>query len=98
MRHRRAYFAAMAEKFIENFYAGYSPDGYCSEGLGYWNFGFGRYVMLSETLRHATNGKVNWLDDSRVTAMANYGRKIEILNGVYPVFADGHVDAEPIRH
>ena len=23
---------------------GFTPDGYCSEGIGYWNYGFGHYV------------------------------------------------------
>jgi len=32
-------FAAAAEKYVENFLAGFTPDGYCSEGLGYWNYG-----------------------------------------------------------
>ena len=40
-RERRAFFAASAEKYIQYFLKGLTPDGYCSEGVGYWNYGFG---------------------------------------------------------
>ena len=37
----RAFFVAAARHYIKNFLRGFTPDGYCSEGLGYWNYGFG---------------------------------------------------------
>ena len=56
---RRAFFAAAAEKNIRHFLDGITPDGYCSEGIGYWNYGFGHYVLLAETLQQATGGRVD---------------------------------------
>jgi hypothetical protein len=50
-RRERAEFVAAAEKYCRNFLRGFTPDGYCSEGLGYWNYGFGHYVLLAETIR-----------------------------------------------
>jgi uncharacterized protein YfaT (DUF1175 family) len=47
----RAWFVAVAEERIRSFLRGFTPDGYCSEGLGYWNYGFGHYVWLGEMLR-----------------------------------------------
>ncbi|MDR1142332.1 MAG: hypothetical protein LBL62_11615, partial [Planctomycetaceae bacterium] len=38
---RRAWYIAAAEKFMGQFFSGFTPDGYCSEGVGYWNYGFG---------------------------------------------------------
>ncbi|MGD9498806.1 MAG: hypothetical protein AB7Y46_21105, partial [Armatimonadota bacterium] len=35
----RAEFIAAAEHYSQNFLNGFTPDGYCSEGLGYWNYG-----------------------------------------------------------
>ncbi len=85
---RRAFFAASAEKYIQFFLKGFTPDGYCSEGVGYWNYGFGHYVMLAETLKQASGGKVDMMDSDHVRQIAQYGRRIEILPGVFPAFSD----------
>jgi hypothetical protein len=84
----RALFAAAAEKYIQNFLAGFTPDGYCSEGLGYWNYGFGHYVLLAETLGQASAGRVDWMHDAHVRQVSSFFRRIEILPGLSPAFAD----------
>jgi len=92
---RRALFIAAAEKYSKNFLKGFTDDGYCSEGLGYWNYGFGYYIMLSETIYQATKGKVDMLENNKIKQIATFGANIEILNGVYPAFADCSVRAQP---
>ena len=92
---RRALFIMAAEKYSKNFLKGFTADGYCSEGLGYWNYGFGYYIMLSETIYQATKGKVDLLENNKVKQIATFGANIEILNGVYPAFADCSVRAQP---
>jgi hypothetical protein len=51
--------------------------------------------MLSETIYQATKGKVDLLRDPKVKQVATFGSNIEILNGVYPAFADCSVRAQP---
>jgi hypothetical protein len=92
---RRAFFAASAEKYIEYFLKGFTPDGYCSEGMGYWNYGFGHFVMLTETLKQATGGKVDLLSPERIRPIVLFAHRMEILPGIYPAFADSHVDVKP---
>ena len=94
-RETRALFIAAAEGYSENFLDGFTDDGYCSEGLGYWNYGFGYYIMLSELIYQATGGKVDMLQNEKVKQAATFGSKIEIINGVYPAFADCSIRAEP---
>jgi hypothetical protein len=94
-RDRRALFAAAAENYVEYFLSGFTPDGYCSEGVGYWGYGFGHYVMLAETIKQATGGKVDWLAQERILPIAQYARRMEILPGVYPAFADCDVNPQP---
>jgi hypothetical protein len=84
----RALFAAAAEKYVQNFLSGFTPDGYCSEGLGYWNYGFGNFVVLAETVRQASGERVDWMHDAHVREAALFARHIEILPGVCPAFAD----------
>ena len=91
----RALFIAAAEHYSKNFLEGFTDDGYCSEGLGYWNYGFGYYIMLCESIYQATSGKVDLLQDAKVKQAATFGSRIEIINGVYPAFADCSIRAEP---
>jgi hypothetical protein len=94
-RERRAAHIVAAEKYSQNFLKGFTDDGYCSEGLGYWNYGYGYYVLLSEAIYQATGGKVDILDNKRARAAGAFGANIEIHNGVYPAFADCSVRAQP---
>ena len=94
-RQRRAFFVASAEKYIEYFLTGFTADGYCSEGLGYWNYGFGNYVAMGETLHQATGGKLNLFDGPKILEIAQFAPRMEIGEGVYPAFADCSVTARP---
>lgn len=94
-RERRALFAAAAEKYIKYFLDGFTPDGYCSEGVGYWNYGFGHYLLLAETLAQATDGRVDMMLWPNVAGIAQYARRVEILPGVFPPFADCSITARP---
>jgi len=97
-RETRALFIAAAEHYSKNFLDGFTDDGYCSEGLGYWNYGFGYYIMLSESIYQATEGRLDLLQDAKVKQAATFGARIEIINGAYPAFADCSVRAEPSSH
>ena len=95
LREDRAFFVAAAENYSKNFLAGFTDDGYCSEGLGYWNYGFGYYAMLCEAIHQATGGKVDPLQEAKAKQAATFGLKIEIINDVYPAFADCSIRARP---
>lgn len=92
---QRAFFIAAAENYSKNFLEGFTDDGYCSEGLGYWNYGFGYYIMLSEMIYQATGGKVDLLQNSKAKQAATFGANIKIINDVYPAFADCSIRARP---
>ncbi len=55
----KALYVAAAEKYIANFLKGFTDDGYCSEGIGYWNYGYGCFVRLGHMLVGATRGQVD---------------------------------------
>lgn len=91
----RAFFVAAGERYSRNFLAGFPADGYCTEGVGYWNYGFGHYLLLAEGIWQATGGKLDLLADDHVRQAALYGARIVILDGVCPAFADCGVTARP---
>ena len=35
---------------------GFTEDGYCSEGAGYWNYGYGHFLEMGLALRNAPDG------------------------------------------
>jgi len=92
---RRAWFVASAEVHNEFFLQGFTADGYCSEGMGYWNYGFGNYVYMGETVLQATDGKVNFFDPPIVREIAMFGPRMMITPGIYAAFADCSPTAKP---
>ncbi|MHC5055103.1 MAG: carbohydrate binding domain-containing protein [Planctomycetota bacterium] len=94
-RTERALYVAAAEHYSRNFLRGFAMDGYCTEGVGYWNYGFGNYVNLAEAIQQATRGGVALMDRKDARLPAEFGARIEIANGVYPAFADCGVGSRP---
>ena len=96
-REDRAFFAAAAEMHSKGFLKGFLADGYCTEGLGYWNFGFSHYLALAEALWQATSGKLDLFDVPNMESIALFGARIEIHEGVYPAIADCSPNTRPME-
>ena len=88
----RAELVAAGLEYSKNFLRGFGADGYCTEGLGYWEYGFGHFMVLAEAIYQATDGKIDMFDSDRVRLMAIFPIRIEIINGVFPAFADCKAD------
>jgi hypothetical protein len=91
----RAWFIVAARSYIPFFLKSFTPDGYCSEGVGYWNYGFGHFLMLGENLRQATGGKIDLLAEPGATQPALFCRRAEIMDGMYPTIADCSPGSRP---
>lgn len=72
-----------------------SPDGLCLEGVGYWDYGFGNYLLLAETLWRHSGGRINLYDGERVRQVATATRRLELSHGTYPSFADCGIYMRP---
>jgi hypothetical protein len=94
-RETRAKAVEWSVRNMDAFLSGFSKDGYCSEGLGYWNYGFGHFVVLAEVLRVQTGGKVNLYKTPAVRRVAEAPVRLEIADGVCPAFADCELTARP---
>jgi len=86
----RAYFVDAALKGVP-FYlkGGFEADGYCSEGMGYWNYGFGHHLRMGRLLDKVTDGKLMLFTEPKQALAAAYARSYTLLEGVSPAFADG---------
>ena len=89
-RTTRARFVEGAERGLPVFLEfGFEPDGYCSEGMSYWNYGFGRFLDLGLAVRKATGGKVDYFAHPRAIKAMRYAFADQLAQGVSPKFADG---------
>lgn len=94
-KEERAYFIAAAEKYNVYGMKGYADDGYCSEGVGYYNYGFRAYILLREEVCRATQGKIDFFRNSKFVRIAQYGKKIQIVHGICPAYSDCRIGLSP---
>ncbi|MCF0234502.1 MAG: hypothetical protein HUK22_05930, partial [Thermoguttaceae bacterium] len=95
-KERRAKFLAAADYFSETYFLkGFTNDGYCSEGMGYWHYGFGNYIYLGALVRRATNGALDLFRFPIIPAVLHYGPTLEIDGNNFATFADCAMNARP---
>jgi Heparinase II/III-like protein len=93
----RAWYVAVAEKNIDHYlHGGFTPDGYCVEGLGYWNYGFGNFILLAENIRKSTGGQIDWMALPQAAQPALFGVRSEIYDGVHTSIADCNPNGGPL--
>ncbi len=74
---------------MESFLSGYAEDGACTEGLGYWNYGFGFYVYFAELLRQRTAGKIDLMQGEKIKAISLFQQKCLLSGNSVVSFSDG---------
>lgn len=73
---------------IESFLSGYADDGACTEGYGYWQYGFGYYVYFADLLKWKTSGAIDLFKADKVRQIAMFQQKA-FLDGRHTVnFSD----------
>jgi hypothetical protein len=85
-----------AVRLSQNFLKGFTADGYCSEGVGYWSYGFGHYMLLVELATRACPERGAALRDRPVArAAAEAVWNLELADNLFPTFSDCSSDARP---
>ena len=84
----RALFVAAAEHYIQHYDKGFSNDGYDTEGLGYWNYGFSHFIELRENLFRATGGKIDLLADPKMQKVSMFGLQFPMLPNNSAAYGD----------
>lgn len=90
-RETRAKFVEGAERGIRAFLygGGFTREGYCQEGVSYWNYGYGRFLALGLTVRAATAGKVDFFADPKAKLCFTAAMETQLAVGSSPSFGDG---------
>ncbi|MHA7944781.1 hypothetical protein ACJOV8_017020 [Formosa sp. 3Alg 14/1] len=77
---------------MKHYVSGFGEDGYCSEGLGYWGYGFNHYLYLAQMVYDYTDGKIDLFkgeNPQKLKNVGNFPEQFEIQNGTCAPFADG---------
>jgi hypothetical protein len=95
---RAAEIIVKSEEHIENYLKTMEKDGYLDAGIRYWDFGFGAYSFLAETLFQATGGNLDLYEKKPVSELAVFPLRWRITSEgdkeqIYPMFGDN-----PIKH
>jgi len=91
---------ARSKENITTYLKSFEEDGYLSEGIRYWNYGFSHFLLLSECLLKITNGRVNLYENPKIKPIAEFPLKAIIGENkalgleYYPIFTDNN---NPIR-
>ncbi len=81
---------------MEVFLEGFGEDGGCSEGVSYWQYGFGYFVYFAEMLCDATAGGVDLLEDERIRAIASFPARVQMTSETFLNFSDAFHHFRPI--
>ncbi|MCM4156957.1 hypothetical protein [Gramella sp. AN32] len=91
-REKRIAAIGSAINSMDYYLSGFGEDGYCSEGTGYWNYGFGHYLYLAEILYDYTDGNIDLFtfdNPEKLQKVANFPENYQIHPGLYAPFSDG---------
>ena len=77
------------EAAMERFLGGYKDDGVCSEGCGYWSYGFGYFVMYADMIKDFTGGEIDHFANPKVKCISTFMQKMFISGDSSVNFSDG---------
>ena len=79
----------LMKKYLPLFLRGFGSDGSCSEGPGYWQYGFGWFCLLNEQLETRTAGQLSLIEgDAHIREIAKYGPRVTLANFHFVNFGD----------
>ena len=71
---------------MREYIANFEDDGICSEGIGYWGFGFGSYLFFAEMLKRVEGTDI--LKDEKIKAIAKFQQHMFVKNDITASFSD----------
>ncbi|PNW28405.1 hypothetical protein [Formosa algae] len=77
---------------MSHYLTGFGDDGYCSEGLGYWGYGFSHYLYLAQIVLDYSDGHIDMFkfdNPEKLKNVGNFPENFVIQDGRCAPFADG---------
>ena len=79
-------FHALNEEFIQ---VAFHKDGFCTEGVTYWLYGFGFFCSFFHVYERIFNERPAFIDGEYIDKILGYYANARMQEGVYLPFADG---------
>lgn len=73
---------------MDGYVSGFKEDGYCLEGYGYWQYGFGYYVYFADLLKKRTAGKLDLFAFEKIHQIALFQQKCFLNDDLVVNFSD----------
>jgi len=78
-----------ARQSLVLFLGGFTADGGCTEGIGYWSYGFGWFTLLNEQLETRTAGELSLFEgDEHIRRIVQYAPRMALSGGKLVNFSD----------
>ena len=74
---------------MNTFLGGFSTEGICYEGCGYWHYGFGFFTVYADMVKKYTNGRVDYFSRTDVRKISTFIQKMFISGMACVSFSDG---------
>ncbi|MBO5374278.1 MAG: heparinase II/III family protein [Clostridia bacterium] len=88
-------FDALLPRFNENmrkFIAGFSDDGVCYEGAGYWGYGLCNFMLYAMLVKDYTNGEIDYFKDPKVKDICRFFEKVTLSSDIITCYGDTTID------
>ncbi|QNI71244.1 heparinase II/III-like family protein [Cyanobium sp. NS01] len=87
----------LSRQHLQLFLDGFSAAGSCLEGITYWEYGFGWFVLLNEQLELWSGGQQSLLagQEEQISRIARFGSSMLLRGGLLVNFADSRLDMPP---
>ena len=82
-------------EIADHYLMGFEEDGCCTEGYGYWNYGFSFFCVFAKMLADYTDGKINYFENEKVHKIAMFQQNILMNDHECLSFSDGGLTFEP---
>ena len=74
---------------MEHYLLGISEDGYCEEGMNYWQYGFGFFGIFFDVYTQLTGERPEIITREKVYNLLKYPKNANMEGKVYLPFSDG---------
>ena len=85
---RTAEVLARGLRSLDDYLLGFDPDGGSTEGPGYWEYGFGHYVVIGDLVERRTRGAIPMLHTDQVRNVAQFPMRTRLAGNEYATFSD----------
>ena len=72
-----------------SFLSGFDEEGYCYEGINYWQYGFSNFCLFFDVYEKLKGCRPKFIDSKKIKKIIRYAHNARMSEDIYLPFADG---------